>query len=176
MDQLNNAILVGMAEWRSLWLNRALIDITSLGSMTIAFLISAAAFAVLWTIPRNRGGAATIVTATVGAEIWVEILKRIFREARPTTVAYLVEFTGFSFPSGHAMVATATYGALAAVTCGYIHRPSGRIAVQSIRWTLVALVAISRVYLGVHYPTDVAGGVLFGMAWLYLTMKIWGRS
>jgi undecaprenyl-diphosphatase len=147
-------------------------DITSLGSPTVIILISVAAFSLLW-IAQNRRGAARVVTAVAGAEIWLEIIKRVFERPRPTLVPYMVEFTGFSFPSGHALVATAVYGTLAAVACSYLQQRRARIAIRLICWTIVAIVSVSRIYLGIHYPTDVTGGVLLGMAWLYLTAYAW---
>src|SRR5262245_1715619 len=125
MDQLNTAILVGLAQWRSPLLNKAVLDISSLGSVTVVSMVTAAACLLLWTIARDRVGVAKLVTSVAGAEIGVEILKRIVQEPRPTAVPYLTEFTGFSFPSGHALVAAATYGMLASVFCGYVQQASG---------------------------------------------------
>jgi membrane-associated phospholipid phosphatase len=129
MQWLDEAILHALAKSRSPWLNRAMADITSLGSPTVIILISVAAFSLLW-IAQNRRGAARVVTAAAGAEIWLEIIKRVFERPRPTLVPYMVEFTGFSFPSGHALVATAVYGTLAAVACSYLQQRRARIAIR----------------------------------------------
>jgi hypothetical protein len=67
-------------------------------------LISVTAFTLLWIIAGDRVGAAKIVTAAAGAEMLVEVIKRILQHPRPTIVPYLVEFSGFSYPSGHALV------------------------------------------------------------------------
>jgi len=171
MDQLDEAILRAFADWRTPWLNKAATDLTSLGSMTVAALVSVTAFTLLWIIPRDRVGATRMVTAFAGAQIWVEVLKRILQRPRPTIIPHLVESAGFSFPSGHALVATVTYGTLAAIACRYVRQPPARLAIRLICWTIAGLVAISRVYLGVHYPSDVLGGVLLGIAWLLITSK-----
>jgi undecaprenyl-diphosphatase len=173
MDRLDDAILRAFAEWRTPWLNRAAADVSSLGSMTVIILISVTAFTLLWIIAGDRVGAAKIVTAAAGAEMLVEVIKRLLQHPRPTIVPYLVEFSGFSYPSGHALVATATYGTLSVIACGYVRQRRGRIAIRSIAWTLAGLVAISRVYLGVHYPSDVLGGVLIGIACLYIVAYLW---
>ena len=173
MDRLDKAILLALADWRTPWLNKAAADVSSLGSTTVIALFSVTAFTLLWIIGRDRRGAAQIATAAAGAEIWVEVLKRVLEYPRPAVVPHLVEFTGFSYPSGHALVATATYGTLAAIACGYVQQRSGRIAIRLICWTAVGLVAVSRIYLGVHYPSDVLGGVLFGIAWLLVTAYLW---
>jgi undecaprenyl-diphosphatase len=166
MERIDEAILVGLADWRSPLLTRVMMDVGSFGSPTVTFLIAAFAFAILWGT-RNQAGALRIVAATGGAEIWIEILKRIIGRPRPELVPYLVQFTGLSFPSGHAMAATATYATIAAVVSLYLRDRKERIAIWSICTLVIVTVSISRVYLGVHYPTDVAGGVLFGLGWFY---------
>jgi undecaprenyl-diphosphatase len=172
MDRIDEAILLSLAEWRRPWLNRAMMDLSSLGSPSIVILISVTAFCVLY-LTRNRWGATKIVAAAGGAEIWLEILKRIIERPRPAVVPYLVEFSSFSFPSGHALSATATYAAIAAVACMYVQERRARIAIWWICSLVIAMVAVSRVYLGVHYPTDVAGGVLMGLAWFYVIGYVW---
>ena len=167
MHSIDEAILLSLARFRSPLLNKIMIDLTSLGSTTIAVLVALTAFGLLWSM-RNRRAAARILTVTVGAEVWIEIAKRMFGRPRPSVVPYLVEFTGWSFPSGHTLMATATYLTLAAVVCRYTSRETSRLVVWTTCWTIVGLVALSRVYLGVHYPSDVAGGVLFGLLWFYL--------
>jgi undecaprenyl-diphosphatase len=176
MHSIDESILLGLAKLRSPLLNRAMSDISSLGSSTVIALISVTAFSLLW-IARDHRGAVRVVTAAAGAEIWLEILKLIFGRPRPTLVPYLVEFTGWSFPSGHALVATATYVTLAAVLSSHMKERRGRTVIRSMCATIVALVAISRIYLGIHYPSDVAGGVLLGMLWFYVTaiiLRQWG--
>jgi len=173
MDQINNAILLGMAQWRAAWLNRAMMDITSLGSMTVATIVTAAAVILFLTMRRDRIAAATLMTATFGGEAVVEILKRVFREPRPTAVEHLVEFNGFSFPSGHSLVSAAAYGTLATLVASYLRDRRVRTAIGAICWSIVALIAISRVYLGVHYPGDVIAGVILGIVWRHLSLLIW---
>jgi undecaprenyl-diphosphatase len=169
---LDRAILVAIGKWRSPVLNRAATDVTSLGSPTVAIMFAVVSFTVLWVL-RDRIGAARVITATVGAQIWVQIIKRILERPRPTILPYLVEFSGFSFPSGHTLVATAAYGTLAAVLCRHVRGSGARIAISIPFWTVVILVALSRVYLGVHYPSDTAGGVLMGLGWFYLAKYLW---
>jgi undecaprenyl-diphosphatase len=165
---MDEAVLLGLAKLRSPWLNRSMADITSLGSMTIVFLISIAAFTLLWIV-QDRRGAARIAVAAAGSEIWIEVLKLIFGRPRPTLVPYLTQFTGWSFPSGHALMTTATYATLAAVMCAHLRDQRGRMVIWLMCGTIVGLVSISRMYLGVHYPSDVAGGIVLGLLWFYLT-------
>jgi undecaprenyl-diphosphatase len=167
MKRFDEAILLSVAEWRSPLLNRVMMDVSSLGSPTILILITVTAFTLFW-INDNRWAAAKVVAASAGAEVWIEIIKRVVGRPRPSIVPYLVDFTGFSFPGGHALAATATYGTLAAIACSDMQQRGARIAIRSICWVVIGMVAASRVYLGVHYPTDVVGGVVIGLAWVYL--------
>jgi undecaprenyl-diphosphatase len=168
MHSADEAILLALAKLRSPLLNRAMSDVSSLGSPTVIILISVAAFSLLWIV-RDHRGAARVVIAAAGAEMWLEILKRIFGRPRPTLVPYLVEFTGLSFPSGHAFAATATYLTLAVVTSRHMQGYRSRVAIRFICCAVVTMVSISRIYLGIHYPSDVVGGVLFGILWFYVT-------
>jgi undecaprenyl-diphosphatase len=168
---MDDAVLLGLAKLRSPWLNRFMVDITSLGSMTIVFLISIAAFALLWIV-QDRRGAVRIAVAAGGSEISIEVLKRIFGRPRPAVVPYLAQFTGWSFPSGHALMATAMYATLAVVICAHMRDRRGRMVIRLMCVAIVILVSISRMYLGVHYPSDVAAGILLGLLWFYLTPSL----
>src|SRR5262245_6464451 len=128
MGNLDEAILTAVAEWRSPLLTRVLMDIGSLGSPIVISLISTFAFTVLWTT-RNRGGALKVVIAAGGAELWMEILKRLIQRPRPMIVPYLVGFSGFSFPSGHAMTAAATYTMIAAVVSAHAQSQKAKTAI-----------------------------------------------
>jgi undecaprenyl-diphosphatase len=173
MHGLDEAILIAFANWRTPWLNRAVVEITALGSLTVISLTTIISVTLLLTIAGDRLGAAKIVTAAAGGELWLEILKRVFEHPRPTIVPHLVEFSGYSYPSGHALAATVTYGMLAAIACGYVRQPAGRMAIRIVCFTLAGMVAVSRVYLGVHYASDVISGVLLGVVWIYITKYAW---
>jgi len=148
-----------------------MIDITALGSTMLISLVSLVAFIFLWMV-RDRRGAAQIALAAGGGGICVEILKRVVQRPRQTTIPPLVHFHGFSFPSGHALTTTATYAMLGAIACSYVQDRRIRRVIRLICAAVIALVAISRIYLGAHYPSDVAGGILIGLAWFLLIRHI----
>ena len=173
--KFDDAILLALADWRTPWLNQAVAGISFFGSPIGIILISVTAFMALWWLANDRVGAAKIATAALGAALWVEAIKRLFERPRPTIGPHLAQFTGFSYPSGHALAATATFGMLALIAHCYVRQRHGRIAIHFVCWALAGLVAISRVYLGVHYPSDVIGGVLLGSAWVYLTAYFWSN-
>lgn len=146
------------------WFELAVADITSLGGFAVLALITLIAVGYLGVL-RKWTEAATLLVATIGGTAISEGLKMEIGRARPDLVAHVVETTSMSFPSGHAMLSAVTYlsiGALLAHTQAK-KRLRGYILGAAILVTL--LIGASRVYLGVHWPTDVLAGWCLGAAW-----------
>ena len=97
-------------------------------------------------------------------------LKNVFDRARPNLEPALAHAVGFSFPSGHVAAATLLYGCIAVLAWQRISSLSGRVAVACISFILVQLVALSRVYLVVHYLTDVVVAQVVAVAWLAVSL------
>jgi membrane-associated phospholipid phosphatase len=109
-----------------------------------------------------------IVTTGVGGLLNVA-LKGFFERARPELAEALRSAHGYSFPSGHAMGATITFGALAYIAFRMMKHWRYRAAALSLAWTFVLGIAASRVYLGVHWISDIAAGISAGLIWLATT-------
>lgn len=132
-------------------------------------LISVTALAVLLLLLRRRRGDALLVaTAFVGAGILNALLKMLFARERPFFADPLVRDGGFSFPSGHAMISIAVYGALAVVLARTFRSDRARVAVWMGAGGLAAAIGFTRLYLGAHYLTDVIVGLSCGAVWLAL--------
>lgn len=113
-----------------------------------------------------------VATSLAGTRILNELFKQIFRRNRPD-VNRLVEAAGFSFPSGHAMVSTALYGLLAYLLWkNSVGHPLRLLTAYALILT-VLLTGISRIYLGVHYPSDVMAGFAAGGACLALSVTVY---
>lgn len=95
-------------------------------------------------------------------------LKELYARPRPSVVSQLISERGFSFPSGHSMGAAAFYGFIIYIVCGSKLKSITKRFLTVLCLTVISLIGLSRVYLGVHYPTDVLGGFLFSS--LYLMM------
>lgn len=108
-----------------------------------------------------------VLLALVGAQTLTFALKVGFRRERPSFSDPLATASGFSFPSGHALTSFAVYGALAFVVAGHL-RGSRRTACFGAAALLTLAIGFSRVYLGVHYLSDVLAGYTIGFAWLLL--------
>jgi undecaprenyl-diphosphatase len=116
---------------------------------------------------RWRHGLAVLV-AVLGAIVVQNVDKALVERPRPP-VRWLEHVSGTSFPSGHATESAAFFFVLAAVLLASLKSPWARRLVTVTTLVVVAAVSLSRVYLGVHYPTDVAAGVLLGALWALIT-------
>jgi undecaprenyl-diphosphatase len=174
---VDGLVLRAAASLRRGWLTGVAVDLTALGSATVLSLCTAAALIGLLAA-RNRVGAVQLSATAAGSAVWVGLLKHLLERDRPLIVPRLVEVSGFSFPSGHSLAAAAIYTTLAILACRDIAPGWPRAAVLVLGFTLIVAIGISRVYLGVHYPSDVLAGILLGCGWAFLTMAagLWLRK
>ncbi|MBE9913864.1 phosphatase PAP2 family protein [Paenibacillus donghaensis] len=138
-----------------------------IGSSLMSVMIFVLVFLFLMIVLKHRRELIMFLVTVGGSELWNLILKNIIQRARPNTHR-LVEITGFSFPSGHSMAAFALYGAITFLLWRHIPQYAGRIAMITAGIALTLLIGISRIYLGVHYPSDVIGGYAASATWLMI--------
>ena len=123
----------------------------------------------LWRHRRRTGG--TVVAFWIGAQLIDLVTKPLYHRDRPSLFPAFARAGGYSFPSGHTVTAVLTYGLIGAVLVlgqtGWRRRLPIALAI-----VIIVAVATSRVYLGVHYPSDVLGGILIGGAWLQLAILV----
>ena len=101
----------------------------------------------------------------VSGELLNQVLKHAFNRPRPSVVPHLRAVFSTSFPSGHAMESAIVYLTLGAMLMRVAERRVTKLYILGIAMLLTFLVGVSRVFLGVHYPTDVIGGWIIGFAW-----------
>lgn len=131
-------------------------------------LIGAALLAI-----TRRGAAAVRLVLCAGTGVAVaNLVKDVFVRGRPEVVPHWVEVSSPSFPSGHSADASVVYLLLAGLALDRVDRSPVRRGLASAAFLLVLLVGLSRVYLGVHWPTDVLAGWAFGAAWAYVAAPI----
>lgn len=146
------------------WLRQSMIDVSALGGFTLVWLMTGLSLGLLLIL--RRWAAAAILAAGVGGiSVLNALLKLGFHRARPTLVPHLAEVSNASFPSGHATIAAATYLIIGALLAQTFKRRTPRVYVVAITVAITLAVGISRVYLGVHWPTDVIAGWTLGSAW-----------
>jgi len=140
---------------------------THLGSVFVLAAFCLVSFVAFLVAGRGRDGA-RLLWIMAGAIALENGLKWLFHRARPEPFFGLIAPKSYSFPSGHMLYSACFYGALAwslAVTTG---SRSLRIALWASCGALVGVIGFSRIYLGVHYPTDVVGGLLVATAWILI--------
>jgi undecaprenyl-diphosphatase len=136
-----------------------LVILTEFGRTPVALIPSV----VVWG--RSRAMSIHLASAALGGWLIGELVKRLIQRPRPVDILPLVGASGYAFPSGHSLVAAATYITVAILAYRQLQDPVHRILIAAATIFLVALVAVSRVYLGVHYASDAIGGILLGTAW-----------
>jgi undecaprenyl-diphosphatase len=146
------------------WIEAPLLDLTALGGSTVLGLVVAGVFGFLMLQTRYRT-AIVVAIAWCSGELLDAALKHVFNRPRPSIVPHLRAVYTTSFPSGHAMESAIVYLTLAAILMRASQSRATKIYILGVAMLLTTLVGISRVYLGVHYPTDVLGGWIVGFMW-----------
>ncbi|NLC04674.1 MAG: phosphatase PAP2 family protein [Tissierellia bacterium] len=142
--------------------------ISFIGSET--FLFPAMGIVIIYTFVKKRYFIAKILLAnTLGSWVFNYILKWIFQRTRPFDYA-LVTQGGLSYPSGHSMVTMSMYLAIAYLLSRNIHDGLKKINIYIIASAFIILMGISRMYLGVHWPTDIIGGYIMGYLFFNITV------
>ncbi|MEG4443108.1 phosphatase PAP2 family protein [Microcoleus sp. AT9_B5] len=153
--------------------DRIMLGFTFLGEPNL-LLVICVTLGIILLARNHRSEAATIAIAAGGAIGLNLLLKKLFARARPQLWERVVDVRFYSFPSGHAMISMVIYGLL-----GYFlgsRFPKQRWLIYSLTVVLVAAIGLSRLYLGVHWPTDVIAGYTAGLVWLIaciLSLEIW---
>lgn len=146
------------------WLPEAARDLTSLGSTTVLGLILFAVVGYL-VLERRRAAAWWIFGAVIGGVLLNNLLKLMIGRPRPDVVGPAVRVFTSSFPSGHATLSAIAYLTLGALVARTQESVAMRIYIMALAILVTTLVGLTRIYLGVHYPSDVLAGWCIGSAW-----------
>jgi membrane-associated phospholipid phosphatase len=142
-----------------------LTGLTIIGTPVGLGVLVAIAAGLLALRKRWRWGAYLIVTCGIGGLLNLQ-LKAFFARARPDLAEALRDAHGYSFPSGHAMGSTIVFGAFAYLAFRILTRWPSRAAALAFACTMILAICASRIYLGVHWISDVAAGIAAGVIWL----------
>lgn len=150
-----------------IWLQEAMRDITALGGPAVLALTVGAVWGYL-VMARQHAMSWLALGSAVGGLAVASGLKVIFSQSRPDAIFHATVATGYSFPSGHTMMSAIVYLTLAALVARLVPRTRLRLYVMGTAALLTGLVGVSRVYLGVHWASDVLAGWAAGAAWALL--------
>jgi len=154
------------------WLRGFIEGVTELAS-TLIVVVFTILLIVFFAMRRHWINIGVLLAAVIGEPVLVGQLKSLFGRARPDIVPHFIEASSFSFPSGHASTAAAFYLTVAALLM--LEFRSARIIIISLAAAVIFLIGFSRIYLGVHYPSDVLAGWAIGAVWASIVLLA-GRS
>lgn len=149
------------------WLRPFFSDITALGGgVVLTFLMLL--IGIYFFLVKNYRSLILVLIAGTGGGIIDTLLKEYFMRPRPDIIIRLTEASSYSFPSGHSMMSAVIYLSLAAILARNMAQIKLRVYIISVALFLTFIIGVSRIYLGVHYPTDVLAGWSAGLAWASL--------
>ena len=161
----DRSIMLGLRAWGGPpWLREAAVNVTALGSGTVLTLV-VIVVAGLLIAQRHYLTALTTVLAALTGSLAVTLIKHHVGRARPTLVEHWATVHDLSFPSGHSASSACVYLTLAALATQVTAQRAARRYVMAVAILLVGAIGVSRVYLGVHWPSDVLAGWSLGTLW-----------
>jgi len=150
-------------------LDSVMLEITALGTGAVVLMIVCISGLFL-ALTRHKYSALLLLVATGGGLALNAVLKLFFDRPRPGVVEWGTHAVSSSFPSGHSMSATIVYSTVAYLAARLSPRLWIRWVTMLVAALIIALIALSRLYLGVHYPSDVLAGAIVGLAWAAFCM------
>src|SRR4029079_18912459 len=163
-QQFDVAALQWLGAHHTPWLTTVMTEVTPLGTGIVVLTIVGVTTAFLWHT-EHKISARLLLAATAGNIILNNVLKLYFDRARPNVFEWETHAASSSFPSGHAMSATVVYGTVAYLLSRLQKHAWSRAITLVTAVVLVVLICTTRLYLGVHCPSDVLGGIIIGLAW-----------
>ncbi|MEP6990755.1 MAG: phosphatase PAP2 family protein [bacterium] len=164
---------VAILEWlhahQSKPLTAVMVEMTYLGTGTVVLVVIGVAALFLWHT-EHKHSARLLLAATIGNILLNGALKLVYHRPRPTVFVWETTAVSSSFPSGHAMSATVVYGTVAYLLMRLQKHHWARMLTLTGAIVLILLICLTRLYLGVHYPSDVLGGIIVGLAWASFCM------
>lgn len=160
----DEAVLRWVAAHHTAALESLMLEITSLGTSSAVIMIVGVA-ALFLALTRHRYSAVLLLAATAGGGLLNIVLKNFFGRPRPHVFEWGTHALSSSFPSGHAMSATIVYTTVAYLAARLQRRAWERALTMLVAALIILAISASRVYLGVHYPSDVVAGMIIGIGW-----------
>jgi undecaprenyl-diphosphatase len=170
-QQFDDAVMRWMAAHQSKPIDAVMVEITSLGTGVVVGMIVLVAGMFLW-LNRHKHSAILLIAATTGGIVLDNLLKVGFNRPRPQIFQWGTYAMSSSFPSGHAMSSVIVYGTVAYLAARLQQRLASRILTMTVAAIMIVAICFSRLYLGVHYPSDVLAGVVIGLAWAGFCMAV----
>jgi undecaprenyl-diphosphatase len=170
---LDRPVAAFVAAHRSGALTMVMRLVSSMGGPFVLAMVTVAAGVLAGVLRKSWGPVLVTGVTTAGGSVLTAVFKDVLGRPRPPLADAVAAADGYAFPSGHAAVAVAALGVLAFLGTAHLRSWPGRVTAWAAAAVLATLVGISRVYLGVHWTTDVIGGLAFGACWLAVVITGW---
>jgi undecaprenyl-diphosphatase len=167
----DDAVMRWMGAHQVKGIQTAMLEVTSLGTGTVVGMIVLVAGMFLW-LNQHKHSAILLMAATLGGLVLDNLLKIGFNRPRPQIFQWGTYAVSSSFPSGHAMSSVIVYGTVAYLAARLQRNVASRILTMGFAAFMILAICCSRLYLGVHYPSDVLAGVVIGLAWAAFCMAV----
>ena len=161
MDRFDKLVTTYIQDFETSFLTNIMQLFTYIGSMSFIHILAFVIFIIFYFYLKDRSNLLLFIIALLGSHYLFRLLKQLFKRARPD-VHRLIEIGGYSFPSGHATNALCIYGVLTFVLWHHIPTRWGRIILSIFSIFMIVSIGLSRIYLGVHFPSDVLAGYFAG--------------
>lgn len=172
LDHFDDQVIEKVFSWRNDTFTDIMILITDFGDIAAYIIMTGLICGLFYYLFRNWKYIAQVCVVLLLSSLMNVWLKVLFARERPESTVHLVEAYSLSYPSGHAMSAFAFYGFLIYLAWRLLDKAWTKIVATIVCGLIILAIGFSRVYLGVHYPSDVIAGFLGGLIWLTLCIII----
>lgn len=175
VQTFDESILKWVGTLRTPFLNAMMVDITALGGLALTVVLGLLAV-IIFVLTRDPVAAVHLVLTSAGGffiSIWT---KSLISRPRPSVIPQLIHVSGFSYPSGHSITSAAIYLTMAILACRHFKPIKTRVVLISLAGIMISLISFSRIYLGVHYPSDTMSGALVGLAWALVMAALFAKT
>lgn len=168
-------LIQSLEHFRNPMLNYWMLFITNLGSTFFIIFISALV-SVAFIFFKKYRYLLIFISAILGEEAITYLIKHLVKRIRPEILAHLTQASGFSFPSGHSFASATLYSLLAYFLTKEIKNKKIKMFIWILALLFISLIGFSRIYLGVHWITDVLGGFMMAFIWIELVIFIFKKK
>ncbi len=169
----------GILRWvetlRTPFLNAMMLDVTALGGLALTVVLGLLAV-IVFLLAKDPAAAIHLVLTSAGGFFISLTTKSLIERPRPSIIPQLIHVSGFSYPSGHSITSAIIYLTMAILACRHFKEVSTRVILILLAGVMIALISFSRIYLGVHYPSDTMSGALMGLAWALFMAALFAKT
>jgi undecaprenyl-diphosphatase len=175
VQNFDEGILKWVETLRSPFMNLMMLDVTALGGLALTIVLGTLSI-IVFLLAKDPAAAIHLLITSAGGFFISIYTKGMIARPRPSIIPQLVHASGFSYPSGHAITSSAMYLTMAILACRHFKSYRNRIILLSLAGVMIALISFSRIYLGVHYPSDTMSGALMGLSWALLMAALFAKT